>query len=115
MLLSVTPTSLTVIASCSQNGNTYQIGPTTVVSAQGGGQVTQIANVIPGSATQIVWDPYAYEQLPGAVPLAVATYTLSVWDERGPTAAVAGGRFSPYSGTEFALYRPQPYTPLAGE
>jgi hypothetical protein len=45
----------------------------------------------------------------------IETYTLSIWDERGPGATVAGGRFSPYSGSQFALYRPQQYTPLSGE
>lgn len=99
--LYATPTSLTIIASCSQNGNTYPIGPAT----SGG-------NTIPATQTQIVWSPWEYEQVAGAVPLAAATYVLKVWDERGPTAAVSPGRFSPYSGTNFALYRPQPYTPL---
>ena len=96
-----------MIASCSQNGNTYPVGPT---NAAGG-----VDNVIPGSSTEIVWSPHEYEQNGGNVPLAAATYRLQIYDERGPTAAQAGGRFSPYSGMEFALYRPQSYTPLAGE
>jgi hypothetical protein len=103
---SVTPTSLTVIASCSQNGNTYPVGPT---NAAGG-----VDNVIPGSSTEIIWSPFEYEYNGGNVPLAAATYRLQIYDERGPTAAQAGGRFSPYSGMEFALYRPQAYTPLPG-
>ncbi|KAJ9125639.1 hypothetical protein QFC22_000601 [Naganishia vaughanmartiniae] len=107
LLLSVTPESLTVVATCTQNGNTYKVGPTNAAG--------EINNVIPGDATQIIWNPWEYEQQAGATPLAAATYTLSVWDERGPGATVAGGRFSPYSGTNFALYRPQQYTPLSGE
>ncbi|KAI5451921.1 hypothetical protein NCC49_001222 [Naganishia albida] len=103
--LYVTPESLTVIATCTQNGNTYKVGPTNAAG--------EIDNVVPGTATQIVWNPWEYEQQAGATPLAAATYTLSVWDERGPGATVAGGRFSPYSGTQFALYRPQQYTPLS--
>ena len=71
---SVTPASLTIVASCSQNGNTYPVGPTNSLG--------QINNVVPGSATQIVWNPYQYEQQPGATPLQAATYRLSVWDER---------------------------------
>ena len=104
---SVTPESLTVIATCTQNGNTYKVGPTNAAG--------EIDNVVPGTATQIVWNPWEYEQQAGATPLAAATYTLSIWDERGPGATVAGGRFSPYSGSQFALYRPQQYTPLSGE
>lgn len=106
-LSSVTPTSLTVIASCSQNGNTYPVGPTNAAG--------EVENVIPGSSTEIIWSPFEYEQNGGNVPLAAATYRLQIYDERGPTAAQAGGRFSPYSGMKFALYRPQAYTPLAGE
>ncbi|KAJ9109299.1 hypothetical protein QFC21_000628 [Naganishia friedmannii] len=105
--LYVTPESLTVIATCTQNGNTYKVGPTNAAG--------EIDNVIPGDSTQIIWNPWEYEQQAGATPLAAATYTLSVWDERGPGATVAAGRFSPYSGTNFALYRPQQYTPLSGE
>lgn len=102
--LYVTPTSLTVVASCSQNGNTYPVGPTNAAG--------EVENVIPGSSTQVVWSPFDYEQNGANVPLAAATYRLQIYDERGPTAAQAGGRFSPYSGMEFALYRPQAYTPL---
>jgi len=38
-----------------------------------------------------------------------------MWDERGPQATVKGGYMSPYSGTQFAIYRPAGYTPLSGE
>jgi len=98
---------LTVVASCSQNGNTYPVGPTNAAG--------EVENVIPGSSTQVIWSPFDYEQNGANVPLAAATYRLQIYDERGPTAAQAGGRFSPYSGMEFALYRPQAYTPLPGE
>jgi len=104
--LSVTPTSLTVIASCSQNGNTYPVGPTNSAG--------EVDNVIPGSSTEIIWSPFDYEQQPGNTPLAAATYRLQIYDERGPAASQAGGRFSPYSGMQFALYRPQTYKPLSG-
>lgn len=103
--LYVTPTSLTVIASCSQNGNTYPVGPTNSAG--------EVDNVIPGSSTEIIWSPFDYEQQPGNTPLAAATYRLQIYDERGPAASQAGGRFSPYSGMQFALYRPQTYKPLS--
>lgn len=77
--------------------------------------VTGVANTIPGTATAITWNPYDYEAVAGAVPLAVASYTLKIWDERGDSSGSTGGYMSPYSGTKFALYRPQAYTPLACE
>lgn len=95
--LYVTPTALTFRAFCSLNGNTYDI--TTVAP----------------TATSVTWDPYAYEQSPGAIPLAIATYQLQVMDERGPLAAASPGLFSPNQQVRFALYKPQPYTPLASK
>jgi hypothetical protein len=53
--------------------------------------------------------------VPGAIPFAQATYVLKMWDERGPGSAVKGGYMSPYSGTQFAMYRPAPYTSNAGK
>jgi hypothetical protein len=93
----VTPTHLTVSAVC-DNGNTYPVGPTN--------------GIIPGTATSVVWDPYAYDQANPNTPLAQATYTLNVWDDRGPGAPRRGGYMQPNSALQFALYKPQPYTPL---
>lgn len=101
---SVQPTSLTVIASCGANGNTYAVGPT-----------DGTRNTLSGNATQVVWNPWQWEQSAGATPFAEATYVLKVWDERGPQATVRGGYFSPYAGTQFSLYRPAQATPLSGE
>lgn len=98
------PSNLTVIASCSANGNTYPVGPT-----------NSPYNVLPGNATQVVWNPWQAEQVPGAVPFAEATYVLKIWDERGPGSAVRGGYLSPFAGREFAMYRPATYTSFAGE
>jgi hypothetical protein len=89
----VQPESLTLVASAS-GGNTYPI------------------TTLPGTATAVVWSPYDVEQS-GTVPLAIATYTLSMWDERGPKATPTGGRMSVHTGLSFALYRPQSYTPLS--
>jgi len=104
LTISVQPSNITIIASCSQNGNTYAVGPT-----------TSPFNVLPANATQVVWNPWQAEQVPGAIPFAQATYVLKMWDERGPGSAVKGGYMSPYSGTQFAMYRPAPYTSNAGE
>ena len=104
MRISVTPTHLTVIASCPANGNTYLVGPTASPS-----------NTIPANASAVTWNPWEWEQVPGQTPFAEATYVLKIWDERGPQATVKGGYLSPYSGTNFAMYRPAGYTAIASE
>jgi len=95
----VTPTHLTLSAFCADAGNTYPIGPTD--------------GIIPGTQSSVVWDPFAYDQANPGTPLAVGTYTLSVWGDAGPTALPAPGQFSPNNELRFALYTTQPYTPLA--
>jgi hypothetical protein len=92
-----TPTHLTVSAVC-DNGNTYPVGPTD--------------GVIAGTATNVVWDPYAYDQANPSQPLAQAGYTLRVWDDRGPGAPRRGGYMQENNALRFALYTPQDYTPL---
>ncbi|KAL4067246.1 hypothetical protein V8B97DRAFT_943023 [Scleroderma yunnanense] len=96
--LYVTPMSLTVSAVC-ENGNTYPIGPTD--------------GVIPGNAQSVVWYPYGYQTANPAVPLAQASYTLQIWGDGGPSAAATPGYLDANSGLMFALYTPQPYTPLS--
>lgn len=96
--LYVTPTSLTISAIC-DNGNTYPVGPTD--------------GVIDAAETSVVWDVYSYQQANPTLPLAVASYTLTVWDDRGPSATRMPGYFSPNSNLRFALYTPQAYTPIA--
>jgi len=97
--LSVTPTALSVSAWCPQFGVTYPVGPSN--------------GIIPGSASSVVWDPWGYEQQPGALSLAVATYTLQIMDSGGPNKVAQPGLFSPNAQLRFALYRPQPYEPLS--
>ncbi|PVF94562.1 hypothetical protein CPB86DRAFT_788953 [Serendipita vermifera] len=94
------PETLHVSAYCQFNGNSYPIGP------------TESSGVFVGAPTQVVWDPYAYEQAPGALPLAAAEYTLRIFDERGENIQIRGGYLTPYTGTKFSLYKPQAYTPL---
>lgn len=92
-----TPTHLTVSAVC-DNGNTYPVGPTD--------------GIIPGTATQVVWDLYAYQLANPNKPLAQATYILSIWDDRGPGASIRPGYLQQNSALRFALYTPEAYTPL---
>ncbi|KAI0937599.1 hypothetical protein AcW1_001560 [Taiwanofungus camphoratus] len=96
--LIVTPTHLTVSAIC-ENGNTYPVGPTD--------------GIIPGDATSVTWDLWSYQQAHSSTPLAVATYTLNIWGDRGPGAVMQPGQLQENSGLRFALYSPEPYTPLS--
>ncbi|KAJ7019658.1 hypothetical protein C8F04DRAFT_931689, partial [Mycena alexandri] len=93
------PTSLTLVA-VGANGNTYPVGP-------------DPSGHLPGTATSIVWDVYSYQQAHPNTPLAQASYTLHMWDDRGPTATERAGYMSPNTALAFALYTPQAYTPLA--
>ena len=81
------------------NGNTYPVGPTD--------------GVIPGTATQVVWDIYSYQVNNPNKPLAQATYTLNIWDDRGPGSARRAGYLQPNSALQFALYTPQSYTAIS--
>ncbi|KAG6334996.1 hypothetical protein ID866_4097 [Astraeus odoratus] len=93
-----TPTHLTVSAVC-ENGNTYPVGPTD--------------GIIPGNATSVIWDAYSYQTSHPDLPLAQATYNLRIWGDQGPDAPRAPGYLTPNSALEFALYTPQPYTPIS--
>lgn len=93
-----TPTHLTVSAIC-DNGNTYPVGPTD--------------GIIPGSATSVTWDVWSYQQNHPNTPLAQATYTLHIWDDRGPGAARSPGLLQENDALQFAMYSPQAYTPLS--
>ena len=92
------PSAITVSAAC-ENGNTYPVGPSD--------------GVIAGDAQSVVWYPYGYQTANPGLPLAQATYTLLVFGPGGPSAAPTPGYLAPNSELQFALYTPQPYTPLA--
>ncbi|KAJ7137515.1 hypothetical protein C8R43DRAFT_1019565 [Mycena crocata] len=93
-----TPTSLTLSAVA--NGISYAVGP-------------DPDGKIPGTATQVVWDVYSYQQAHPNTPLAQATYTLHMWDDRGPSATPQAGYMRPNTALAFALYTPQPYTAVS--
>lgn len=98
--LYVTPQQLTVSALC-QNGYSYPVGPTD--------------GIISGDSTSVVWDPYAYNQANPALQVPPAMCTLEICDERGLGAVRQGGVFNPNTALTFALYTPQPYTPLSSK
>lgn len=99
-----TPESITVVAYCADNNVEYKVGPTDGSS-----------NTLPGKATQVVWNPYEWQLQPGQTPFQQATYTLKIFDERGTGVALKAGYLTPYTGTKFGMYKPQAYTPFAGE
>ncbi|KDN44392.1 hypothetical protein K437DRAFT_257096 [Tilletiaria anomala UBC 951] len=94
-----TPKTLFINAICTKNSNTYSLaGPTG----------------LPGTATNFTWDPYAYYQsapASGLPALIQATYRLVISDPE--VTANAAGKMATNSKVQFALYIPQPYTPLA--
>ncbi|KAG6380715.1 hypothetical protein JVT61DRAFT_5093 [Boletus reticuloceps] len=96
--VAVTPTAITVSAAC-ENGNTYPVGPSD--------------GIIAGNAQSVVWYPYGYQSANPSLPLAQAEYTLLVFAQGGPSAIPSPGYLAPNSQLRFALYTPQPYTPLA--
>ncbi|GAB1214593.1 hypothetical protein ATERTT37_003757 [Aspergillus terreus] len=94
--LSVTPSAVNVIASCSLNSATYTISSNMSVQETG----------------KVVWDTAKY-QANATVPLLTATYTLFVYDvdsEPGDTADA--GHLGSQNGYNFGMYLPQSYTPL---
>lgn len=93
-----TPTHLTVSAFC-DNGNTYPVGPTD--------------GIIPGDASSVEWDLWSYNQANPGTPLAQTTYTLHIWDDRGPGAPLAPGLFHENNALRFAMYYPGSATPLS--
>lgn len=97
--LIATPTSLTVSASC-QGGNQYPVG-----SDENGH--------LPGTATEVVWDMYSYQEAHPNTPLPQAMCNLMIAGEGGFDAKQRPGFLKPDTGMNFALYTPQPYTPLA--
>ncbi|GIJ88332.1 hypothetical protein Asppvi_007252 [Aspergillus pseudoviridinutans] len=94
--LSVTPSAVNVLATCTSNSATYTLTSNMSVEATG----------------KVVWDTGKY-QANATVPLLTATYTLYVVDvdkEIGDTASA--GYLGSQIGYSFGMYSPQPYTPL---
>lgn len=97
--LSVTPTAVDVVASCSANAQIYTL--TSNMSAEATGTY--------------IWDTGKY-QASATVPLLTATYTLFVYDaNKALTDTATAGYLSSNIGYSFGMYSPQAYTPLGGE
>ncbi|KAJ6104402.1 hypothetical protein N7523_010722 [Penicillium sp. IBT 18751x] len=94
--LSVTPTAVDVVASCSANAQVYTL--TSNMSAEATGTY--------------IWDTGKY-QSSATIPLLTATYTLFVYDaNKALTDTAQAGYLSSNQGYSFGMYSPQPYTPL---
>lgn len=96
--LSVTPSAIDILASCSANDATYTIAMNQSVS---------------GPTGAVTWDTGAY-QSSATIPLLTETYTLIIHDAAKDIDATASpGYFSTYDQFTFGMYVPQPYTPIA--
>jgi hypothetical protein len=93
------PTSITISATCS-GGNRYPVGP-------------DENGHLPGTATEVVWDMYSYQQAHPNTPLPQAMCNLQIAGDEGFDARERPGFLKPNTGMQFALYTPQPYTALA--
>lgn len=96
--LSVTPSAVDVLASCSANDHYYTIA----------------LNETVGPTNEVLWDTGAY-QSSATVPLLTETYTLVIYDAASEISATASpGYLATYDTYAFAMYSPQAYTPLNG-
>lgn len=96
--LSVTPSAVDVVASCSLNSQIYTL--------------TQNMSVKPTGT--YIWDTGKYKS--ATIPLLTATYTLFVYDaSKSLSDTASAGHLGSDFGYSFGMYTPQPYTPLSGE
>ncbi|KAF2167152.1 hypothetical protein M409DRAFT_22581 [Zasmidium cellare ATCC 36951] len=96
--LSVTPSAVDILASCSLNQETYTIA---------------LNQTIDGPKQTVIWDTGAY-QASATVPLLTETYTLIIHDAAKDVSATAmAGYLGTYNQFTFGMYSPQPYTPMA--
>jgi len=96
--LSVTPTALDIMASCTTNSALYTIALNQSVS---------------GATQAVTWDTGKF-QSSATIPLLVATYTLIIYDaDSSISATPRAGYLGVYDQFTFGMYTPQPYTPIA--
>ncbi|OJJ46572.1 hypothetical protein ASPZODRAFT_132640 [Penicilliopsis zonata CBS 506.65] len=93
--LSVTPSAVNVVASCSLNDQIYTIS----------------GNMSVGPTGRVTWDTNNYKGSATA-PLLTATYTLIIYDASKSISDTASPGYLSAASTTFAMYTAQPYTPL---
>ena len=97
--LSVTPSAVDVLATCTANQATYTLALNQSVQATG----------------EVFWNTKTYnEDNPNAAQLLTEMYTLMIYDSNtSVTDAAKPGYLAPYKQFTFGMYSPQPYTPWA--
>lgn len=94
--LSVTPSYIDVMASCSVNNQLYTIALNQSVEPTGA----------------VTWDTGAY-QASATIPLLTETYTLVIYDASKDVNTIpSAGYLGTFDQYQFGMYIPQPYTPL---
>lgn len=95
--LSITPSAVDILASCSLNSATYTIATNQSIS---------------GATQAITWDTNKYQET-ASTTLLTGTYTLIIHDAAKEVSATAqAGYLGTYEQFTFGMYQPQPYTPL---
>jgi len=95
--LSVTPTAIDVLATCTANQATYTLAVNQTVEETG----------------MVIWDTNEY-QATATVPLLTETYTLIIKPANSSmTELPRAGYLSAFSQWTFGMYSPQPYVPLS--
>jgi hypothetical protein len=93
--LSITPSAIDILVSCSLNSATYTISSNMSVEETG----------------RIIWD--TGESATATNPFPVATYTLIIHDSsKDITDVPQAGYLGSYNQYQFGMYTPQPYVPL---
>ncbi|KAF2500518.1 hypothetical protein BU16DRAFT_249365 [Lophium mytilinum] len=91
--LSVTPTAIDILATCTANQGTYTLAVNQTVHETG----------------EVLWDTGAY-QATGTLPLLTETYTLMIYDaDSSVSATPKAGYLAVYNQYTFGMYTPQPY------
>lgn len=96
--LSVTPSAIDILASCSLNQETYTIATNQSIA---------------GPTQSVIWDTGAY-QANATIPLLTATYTLIIHDAaKDVSSTPMAGYLGTYDQFTFGMYTPLAYTPMA--
>jgi len=94
--LSVTPTAIDILATCTANQGTY----------------TLAVNQTTDETGKVLWDTGAY-QATGTLPLLTETYTLIIYDaDSSVSATPKAGYLQVFNQYSFGMYEKQPYVPL---
>lgn len=91
--LSVTPSAIDILATCTANQATYTLAVNQTVDKTG----------------MILWDTNKTQET-GSVPLLTEQYTLMIYDsDQSVSATPQAGYLGVYSQFTFGMYTPQPY------